>query len=191
MPIAARAQVDSAAWLLFVPAAASPHKIKPVATDAQRLAMLGLALRGTPDAEVWDDEIIRPAPSFTIDTLRRLREAPPGLSRLSLLIGADQAVNFHHWREPREILALATPLVLPRQSWKDGRTLQAAMGKVGFWTSEELARWEAAMLPIPVSPLNATQLRDSIRDHGLDAVLPGWLHPDVAAYIRAHGIYSQ
>ena len=100
--------------VILVPAALSPHKCetKP-ATAADRLAMVRLAIEGEPGLECSDMELARPAPSYTVDTLRELAAAHPG-AELFLLIGADNVQKFHTWQEADAIPSLASVAVLER-----------------------------------------------------------------------------
>ncbi len=100
--------------VLFVPAAASPHKVGARASAARhRLAMTRLAVRGQRAFRVSALELGRPGPSYTIDTLRTLAARHPG-ARLFLLLGADSWATFAMWRESRAIRALATVAVATR-----------------------------------------------------------------------------
>lgn len=100
--------------VIFIPANVSPHKTgnRP-ATGADRLAMVELAIRGEEGFEASDIELKRPAPSYTVDTLRELQKAHPQ-DELVLLIGADNVAKFGTWREPDEIRRLARIAVLDR-----------------------------------------------------------------------------
>ena len=62
-------------------------------------------------------EIDREGPSYTVDTLRELRERAPE-DELVLLIGGDQAAALTSWREPEEIMSLATLGVAERDEWR-------------------------------------------------------------------------
>ena len=76
--------------VLFVPCARSPFKKKaPLASDAQRVAMLKLALKGEPRFWLSRCELDRPAPSYAIDTAREIAEAFPR-AELFWLLGDDQ-----------------------------------------------------------------------------------------------------
>ena len=100
--------------VVFIPAHLSPHKTdsKP-ATSEDRLAMVRLAIDGEDGFAASDIELQRPAPSYTVDTLRELRAAHPE-DELLLLIGADNVAKFDTWREPQEIRRLAQIAVLDR-----------------------------------------------------------------------------
>jgi nicotinate-nucleotide adenylyltransferase len=71
-------------------------------------------------------EIERAGPSWTVDTLRTLREREPETA-FTLLIGADQWARFDTWREPREIARLARLAVMNRGD-RDPRQVNAPPG---------------------------------------------------------------
>jgi nicotinate-nucleotide adenylyltransferase len=182
-------------WLVYVPAARSPLKShNPVASDVDRVRMLELAISGVPSACVWTDEIDRAAsgaPSYTVDTLRRARAWLDGCAphvALRLVIGADQAAAFHRWREPREIIRLAEPLVMGRRGVGQTESILRSIHESGFWTHDEIAAWRTRIpdLRDPGVQVSSTQLRDSLR---LDRDTPEHMHPEVAAYIRSHSLY--
>jgi nicotinate-nucleotide adenylyltransferase len=103
--------------VLFVPAALPPHKLHRTLTPAAlRLRMLALALGDDSRFALDPLELERTGPSFTVDTLRELRRRMPG--EWTLLLGADQYAELASWREPEEVLRLATVGVLERAgSW--------------------------------------------------------------------------
>jgi nicotinate (nicotinamide) nucleotide adenylyltransferase len=190
--------------LLFVPAARSPHKHEsPHATDAQRTAMLR-AMPGA--ATVWLDELDRAhapgaeaLPSYSIDTARRARrwldEHGRAATKLRLLIGADQAAAFHRWREPRELIALAEPLVMLRGAEAGGidnpASLLAALRAAHFWSDPELEAWDSRVLPIELHPGSATEVRDLIAARGVDAPeLERLLAPGVLLFIKSERLYT-
>ena len=100
--------------LIFVPAAEPPHKQGRTITDARlRLEMLRAAVCDNPQFEVSTIELDRPGPSYTVTTLRELRDRHPGDS-LHLLIGFDQVREFDTWRKPAEILEISSVVMLTR-----------------------------------------------------------------------------
>jgi len=101
------------AEVLMMPAGLPPHRPPPIASAAQRLAMLQVALRGQsrliPDAR----ELAREGASYTVDTLAGLR-AEQGDRPLVLLLGADAFAGLPEWHEWRRLLDLAHIGVLSR-----------------------------------------------------------------------------
>ncbi|OGT94770.1 MAG: nicotinate (nicotinamide) nucleotide adenylyltransferase, partial [Gemmatimonadetes bacterium GWC2_71_9] len=97
-----------------VPCARQPLKATgPVATADQRCAMVRLAIAGHPRFLLDTCELERPAPSYTVDTLRDLRRRRPD-ERLVLIVGADAAAELPRWRAADEIVRLAEVAVLTR-----------------------------------------------------------------------------
>ncbi|HVP15128.1 MAG TPA: nicotinate-nucleotide adenylyltransferase, partial [Terriglobales bacterium] len=99
--------------VLFVPTGTPPHKARRLTSAARRLAMVRLAVRGEPAFRVSDLETSRHGPSFTLDTLRRVKARHPE-ARLYLLMGEDSLADFPTWHEPAEIARLATLVVAVR-----------------------------------------------------------------------------
>src|SRR5882724_92367 len=111
------------AWILFVPAARNPLKsLGAEASEIDRLQMLRILIGehvASADAAhvaTWTDEIDRaheqPGPTYTIDTINRLRAAVGSGLEIRLLIGSDQAASFHLWRAPRELFDQTRPIVM-------------------------------------------------------------------------------
>jgi nicotinate-nucleotide adenylyltransferase len=187
----ARDRWDERAWLVLVPAGRSPLKDREPAADEHRLAMVRLALRGIPWSEVWTDEIDRWRPgeaSYWIDTLRRARGVLPEKAELRFLIGADQALDFHRWRGPREILALAEPMVLLREPAGSGAALREGLRRTRAWSDAEIEAWAARVVEAPGGGTSATAVRERLAAGAGDVAE---LDPGVLGYIRAHGLYAR
>ena len=176
------------ATLVFVPAARSPHKSDaPTATDAQRVEMLRLAITGIPDCTIWTDELDRAAegdPTYWARTLERAAAILPHRTPW-FIIGADQAASFHRWRQPREMLQLAKPIVLPRHPIASAADLRANMATAGFWDETELDRWAESFIDIDLLRAASTEVRDS---QGSPFHTP--LHPKVLEYARTNKLYG-
>lgn len=186
------------ACLLYIPAARSPHKQRgPLASDAQRVEMLRLAIKDVAHAVVWTDEVDRACsgtPSYTIDTVRRARAWLDANGsehvRLRLLIGADQAAKFHTWREPRGIIELAEPLVMLRRPSESVDEMRAAMALSAFWSMAESVAWDRRVVAIDVDPVSATEVRRLLAGSPTERLSArGLLTPAVWKFIEDHGLY--
>ena len=100
--------------LRFVVAGDPPHKAESAASPEQRARMTEAAVGDDPRLRVSRVELEREGASYTVDTLRRLREDEPDAGFV-LLIGADQLRDFASWREPGEIARLARLVVMARE----------------------------------------------------------------------------
>jgi nicotinate-nucleotide adenylyltransferase len=88
----------------------------------ERYAMCRLAAAAEDGLEVSQLEIAREGPSYTIDTLRALREESPA-DELCFVLGADEATALASWHEPAEILSLATLGVAEREGVGEAEVL--------------------------------------------------------------------
>ncbi len=102
--------------VIFVPAGRPPHKeVGASAPPHHRRAMVELAVTGNPRFTVSGIELETDGPSFTIDTVRRLKAA--GAGRVALIIGGDSLVEMSTWREPESLLAECELLVVERPGY--------------------------------------------------------------------------
>ncbi|MEN8144758.1 MAG: nicotinate (nicotinamide) nucleotide adenylyltransferase [Gemmatimonadota bacterium] len=98
--------------LLVIPAARPPHRAVTLSAE-DRLGLVRGAFAGHERIEVSDVELRRQGPSFTVDTLRWVRDTYEPTA-LTCVIGSDQYAVFETWHEPEEILSLARLGVLNR-----------------------------------------------------------------------------
>lgn len=113
--------------LLVIPDFIPPHKAMPEGSPEgrERLELCKLAFAHVKHCKVSDMELARGGVSYTVDTLRRVREKYP-TDRLYLLMGTDMLLSFCQWREYPEILRLATLAVFARRDGDRGEVERAA-----------------------------------------------------------------
>jgi nicotinate-nucleotide adenylyltransferase len=100
--------------MIFVPAAIPPHKPGAVhATAEQRFEMVHAAIAGDDRFEADDIELRREGASYSVDTLRVLRERYPD-GELYFAMGIDQFRELPTWREPETVARLARIVVVNR-----------------------------------------------------------------------------
>jgi nicotinate-nucleotide adenylyltransferase len=156
-----------ALWL--VPARQQPFKGGRHGASAEhRAAMLALALGDDPGLAVEQSELERPGPSYTVDTLRQLREREPG-REFTLLLGADAAAELDAWHRAGEIPRLARVIVFARP----GSAVPASPLIAG-------------VIDVPAIDISATEVRRRVRD-GLP--IRYWVPDRVAGYISRHRLY--
>ena len=111
---------DDIDGLVWVPARNPPHKTEgPVARAGTRLKMVRAAMEGAARQDWSDLELSRTGPSYTVETLRALRDEYPGTD-LVLILGVDQFAAFSTWKEPEDVARLADLWVLAREGQSPG-----------------------------------------------------------------------
>ena len=170
--------------VVFVPAARPPHKPERIlAGERERLEMLALFLAGEPGVSVWDVELGRSGPSYTVDTLRQLRALVPLPAALFLILGEDNLSGFARWRAAEEIVALAQPIVVHR-----GGVERAAEHELDDLSPRARTRLALGRLACPPLDASSTEIRGELAS-GVE--VPARLPPKLAQYVRAHGLYRR
>lgn len=159
--------------ILLCPAFVSPFKTQkmPHAAPHHRLAMLRLALEELEGFFICEEEIHRPVPSFTIETLCRL-QTQDSYAKFHVILGEDQLEGFNRWKDFQEILRHFHPKVGSRFS------------KAGYETSLGLEGKD--FFRIPNLEISSTYLRERLnRRLYCKHLMP----PKVVDYILEHKLY--
>lgn len=174
-----RAKLDEVHFLV---SARPPHKDgEGVHGFDDRVAMLRLALAGNTAFRIDLREKDRPGPSYTVDTLRQIRAEQPETD-VHFIMGADGVIDFPGWREPAEILKLATLCVVARPGYA-APDFDWLAGKLGVADSD-IRRVEIPMLQIDFA---SREIRARIEE-GLSV---RYMLPDaVIEYIREKKLYQ-
>ena len=102
------------AKVYFVVSPQNPFKQKQSLLDQHhRLMIIRMEVEDNPKLQVSDIEFKMPQPSYTIDTLVRLKE-DHSENEYALIMGADNLQNFHKWKNYKQILADYSIYVYPR-----------------------------------------------------------------------------
>jgi len=190
---AARELMQSTVWLM--PAADPPHRPAPGASTDQRLRMLELAIQNEPGLHVDRRELDRPGPSYTVDTLRELRQELGPKPSLALLLGADSFLGLTDWHDWQHLFALAHLVVAERPGSDLERALPDALAHAtrGRWSDTPNALHQSPAgcvlrLHQPLHPASATDTRQRLADNRPCTDL---LPMEVASYIREQGLYRK
>jgi nicotinate-nucleotide adenylyltransferase len=166
--------------LWFMPARVPPHKqSEEISSPKARMEMLELAIAGHARFRVSDLELRRDGPSYTVETLRGLREQRPN-DELHVVIGGDSLADLPTWKEPEEILKLARVIAVNRG--REELTLAATLDHFGETAAERIQ-----LVQMPAIDISATELRERVRTgKSIRYQVPR----SVELYIQQHGLYS-
>ena len=185
--------------VLFIPSGAPPHKSRESLAPAHhRLSMVQHAVAGLPGFAVSDVETNAPDTSYTIDTVRTLRETVKG--ELWFIIGLDAFLEIAGWKSAETLLALTNFLVLSRPHVPFSRVASLTLlPPLSPAQLQHLDSGRQRRLDLPIGPqatitflridpceVSASAVRERIRK-GLDVT--DWLPPPVHSYIIQHNLY--
>ncbi|MDR1520671.1 MAG: nicotinate (nicotinamide) nucleotide adenylyltransferase [Planctomycetota bacterium] len=173
--------------VVFIPAAVPPHKTAPVEADpATRLHMTELLAADDPRLSVDGIELSRPGPSYSIDTIRQLTAGQPE-NRYRLIIGSDMARTFASWRDFRQLLRLAPPLVAERPAVPLSGPAETPYPGMTRAEAASLSAGRFAMRPVDTSSTGARRL---LLEGAPESELLRHLTRPVLDFIRQKKLYA-
>ncbi len=186
--------------LRILPAGRPWQKSALEAGDAHRIAMLELAFAplSTPSLQVVIDlqEIERTTPTYTVETLRALRQELGPEASIVFLMGADQLLNLDTWNEWRELFVLANLGVATRPGYDLAQ--EALPPPVAQELSTRLATPDTVRASRHGKVCLAPTLDVDISSSRIRAALHAGSEPDANAlgmaqvldYIQQHNLYK-
>ena len=164
---------------MWIPAGVPPHReVEGDPGPEARYEMCELAVSADERFSLSRVELEREGPSYTVDTLRSLREASPE-DELFLILGGDQAASLRSWHEPEEVLSLATIAVVERTGY--------ARPAIGVQLSGLRGAEKLVFFDMPRVDVSSSMVRRRARE----GKPIRYLVPDkVANYIGAQSLYG-
>lgn len=161
----------------MIPLFAPPHREPPSVSADLRLAMLEVAVDGEPGLIVDDREIRRQGCSYTVDTLRQLREELEQVP-ICLLLGTDSFMHLHTWHQWEQLSELAHIVVLSRPGVELScdTAVQAKIAGSDTDNPDDLHKKASGYwmsLSIPLLEISSTQIRNILHnEHSARYLLP-------------------
>lgn len=153
----------------------TPHnplkQVDGLADEHARLEMCKIAVQGMDKLKVSDIEFSMPTPSYTIDTLDRLKQNYPEYD-FTLIIGGDNWNSFDLWRESKRIVKENKVLIYPR------------LGEEVF--IDKSLQHNVQFCNAPVLQVSSTFVRSSIKE---GKYIASFLPNGVYEYILTHKLY--
>ena len=182
-------EVDS---LRMIPCSLPPHRETLTVSADQRMAMLKAALVDYPQLVADDLELQRGGSTYTIDTLRQIRQQIGSDMPLYLCIGIDVLATLDSWREWRQLTDYCHLVVSARPNYQ----LPEA-GPLAEWIKQhrcddlqQLKQCSAGKLHLcdtTMLAISSTEIRDkSRRGETIDFLTPA----TVVNYIHQHHLYE-
>lgn len=148
-------------------------KVGSLLEDDIRLRMTQLALTNFENLSVSDIEFSLPRPSYTFNTLEKLRATYPE-KEFTLLIGSDNWTTFHKWKNYKRLLEKYSIIIYPRL----GHTV----------TLSESIPNSVQLVDAPIMEISSTFIRESIKNgKNIQAFLPARVYD----FIQENRLYKE
>lgn len=156
----------------LVPAGQNPLKGGgPEVSDYHRLKMLRLAIAGEKAFNIWDGELGREGPSYTLDSVRHIERVYPN-SHLFWIIGSDQVPLLPRWYGIGELVRKINFILVQRPGYD--LVWNSIPGLTIYPVRNQL------------HDISATDIRDRLHNN---RPVDNLLTPAVVEYIHLHGLY--
>ncbi len=142
-----------------------------LADDKHRVNMLNIAIKDSKCLKMCDIEFSLPKPSYTITTLKTLKEKYPEHD-FSLIIGADNWCNFKKWKDWETIIQNHDIWVYPR---------------VGYDLVNKENYPNVKFINAPLIEISSTSIREMLKK-GID--MNFFLPNGVLTYIHENKLYG-
>ena len=169
--------------VIFIPAKRSPLKgFLPKAGDADRLTMISLAIAQENRFEVSDYELNKAAPSYTLKTVGHLQQEYGRDTSIHWLLGADSIDDLVYWHKITELIDACHLTTMYRGGCEPPDFTKFEH----LWGRQRVEKLQRDIVQTPRVDISSTEIR---RRLAAGQNVADMLHPAVADYIRAHGLY--
>ena len=149
-------------------------------TDVRhRIAMVDCATASNAHFSVSDIEASGTGPTYTVETLKELRDNYSSEDQLYLIMGVDSLREVDRWQHPERLFEMATLVGVSRPGHEDFDA--ASLDAITTDASEKVV-----MLDGPLVEISATDLRHRV---ATGVSIKYRVPESVEAYIREHGLY--
>jgi len=165
--------------ILFIPTGAPAHKRQTCISDAEeRHAMLHAALADNRSFDVSRIEIEREGTTYTVDTLRILKERYGDRVELFFIVGADMAADMKTWKNSEEVAGLITVLSARRLITNEEERALV----------QNNLKFDIRFIDSSLIDISSRELREWVRTgKSIRYLVPDAVH----AYIIEHGLYRE
>jgi nicotinate-nucleotide adenylyltransferase len=179
--------------VIVVPARVPPHRgDAPKASAFHRFAMAALCAADYDWMAVSDDELLAPGPSFTAETLDRVRASGLQASQIVFITGADAFAEIETWHRYPEVLDLAHFAVVSRP----GLALSAITERLpslksrvrSSRTGTAVASPAVFLVEAATPDISSTEVR---RRLAAGEPITGLVPPPVERHISRHHLYRE
>jgi len=159
--------------VVFVPNGIPPEKGDTDGTKEDRFRMVQILVRGRRGLSASRIEIDRKGPSYTIDTIRAMKDDCP--EGLCFILGADRVLGIDTWKESQALVEMVPFIVAPRPG-------------VSLFEFRAASRSRVTMHVLDMAPVDLSSSFVREKTARGESVEP-WVTCGVARYVREHGLY--
>jgi len=161
----------------FVVSPQNPLKKSSSLLDEKlRLKLVNKAIKGVEGLKSCDVEFNMVRPSYTIDTLHKLKLDFPN-KEFALVIGEDNLLNFKKWKSYEELLSNYVIFVYPRIN----TTFEE--NHLNYVDDDYIRKFKVERIKAPLAKVSSTQIRNKILlGDSIDSLVPSSIKSEIIKY---------
>ncbi|MDO8964557.1 MAG: nicotinate-nucleotide adenylyltransferase [Coriobacteriia bacterium] len=168
--------------VVFMPTGRPVRKThRHVSSPEDRYLMTVVATASNPDFEVSRLEVDRPGDTYTVDTMRSLRDAYGPKAEPFFITGADAVREILTWKDAGRFAELCTFIAATRPGFEPDLTAPLAEG-------QDVRLPHVEYMEVPALAISSSDIRQRVAAHRPVRYL---LPEAVAAYIEKNGLYCE
>ena len=166
--------------VIFIPTGIPPHKLnRTVQETDKRIEMIMLAISQYEYFSVSDIEAERAGYTYTVDTLRQMKDGDNKYDDLFFIIGADVVCELNTWKQYKEVYKLCKFIALLRPGYDRNKFYEDV--KTAESDGAEIIPVEAELIDISSSTIrNMISKGESVKEY---------IDENVEDYIKERGLY--
>ena len=168
--------------VLFLPAGQPWMKSdQPISAAHHRTEMIRLALEGRPYFKLSTIEIEYKGPSYSVDTIVKLRAQSEEPFDCYFIVGWDNLAKIPLWKDPAKLIEMCFLAAVPRPGYDrpDMKKLEAALPGISK---------KVILMDKPRIDISATDIRNRVaQGRSISSLVP----PAVENYIKESGLYRK
>ena len=152
-----------------------------ISAPEHRMDMVNLALECNPRFQSSSEEIDRPGPSYTVDTMEALQRGDAKGASLFFILGMDSLETLYRWHQPERLLGMCTLVAVSRPGHRDFD--RSSLDRIVTGASDTVIFIEG-----PEIGISGAEIRRRV-SQGLPITY--WVPRAVERYIHEHGLYQE
>jgi nicotinate-nucleotide adenylyltransferase len=171
--------------LIFVPAKRSPLKgFLPRASDCDRLEMIALAIADEEKFEVSDFELRKPAPSYSLETVKAFQSELGQEVSIYWLIGADTVDDLIYWHGITELIDACHLVTMFRAGCEPPDFTKFEK----IWGRQRVEKLQRNIVQTPLVAISSSEIRKRFAEGQKPDKM---LNKAVLSYILKNNLYRQ
>jgi nicotinate-nucleotide adenylyltransferase len=176
--------------VIFIPSGNPPLKTEEIIEASHRYGMVRIATASNPHFVVSDIEINEKEKSYTVNTVKKLKEIYPD-DELFFILGTDAFLDIPNWWQPYELINMIDFILITRPGFGSSENiLKSPFIKTNSFNTHEslslISERKVFLVKVTAIDISSTEIRRLLKENkSIKYLLP----ESIEEYIYKHNLY--